>query len=48
MFKVMLERNLGSVHSTITIEVRAANRDEAAAAAERELSGWRTANVDKA
>jgi hypothetical protein len=48
MFKVQLERNLGSVHSTITIEVRAENRDEAAATAERQLSGWRTASVVKA
>lgn len=48
MFKVQLERHLGSVHSTITIEVRAENRDEAAATAERELSGWRTSNVVKA
>lgn len=47
MFKVQLERNLNGIHSTITIEVRAENRDEAAADAERQLFGWRTANVVK-
>jgi len=48
MFKVNLERRVGSVHSTITLEVTADNRDEAASLAESILTGWKTLQVSKA
>jgi hypothetical protein len=46
MFKVMLERNLNGVRSTITIGVRANNRDEAAAIAESDLIGWKVGQIE--
>lgn len=45
MFKVMLERRIGSVHSTIEVDVRAENQDAAVAVAESELTGWKTMQV---
>lgn len=44
-YKVNLQRNLRGIVSTITLEVSADNRDEAASIAESILTGWQTQNV---
>lgn len=45
-FQVRLERHIGNIQSTIVVNVRAENRDEAAFQAENELgTAWKTLQV---
>ena len=44
-FKVSLQRNIKGIVSSITLDVSADSRDEAASIAESLLTGWHTQNV---
>lgn len=44
-YKVSLQRNIKGIISTITLDISASSRDEAASIAESLLTGWHTQNV---